>query len=450
MDVFPSSPGVYWFLAKNDEVLYVGKAKSLRKRLSQYAHAQDNRPQIYALARETKTARWDIAESELQALLVEAELIRRYQPHFNILLKDDKSDLYICLSKDEFPHLFTARKPEVVRATEKLQTFGPYPSAFKVKQVLTIARKIFKWCDHPNSKHPCFYYHLDLCDGACVGKYNPEQYQEKIADLKRFLHGKTSELIREMKLELESASQKKYFEVAAIKRDQLQALIQVTSPKYRLAPDMVLPTLTANMEQEALVSLRAILRQYLNIPASLPLTRIEGYDVSNIQGTNASCSMVVAMDGRMTNSEYKHFGIKTLNTPNDFGMLKEALLRRQNHPEWTIPDVILIDGGKGQLRTALTSWTWPSIIISIAKRPDRLLIPIISFGKLSKSSSKKMKVHNLAGFDPDDRKTMKIAYKEIVLTSDFPATRLIQSIRDESHRFAKRLHTIKRNTNFLK
>lgn len=392
---------------------------------------QDDRPQIARLCAQTHEIKTQVLESELLALLVEAELIRRYQPQFNILLKDDKSNLYICISHTDFPTIFTARKAELLRSTEKLTTFGPFPSGFRVKQVLSIARSIFKWCDAPNGKRPCFYYHLQLCDGACVGKIDNIQYQAKIKQVKEFLHGKTSELVGAWKTEINTHSLAKEFEKAATIRDSLQTLLSVTSPQYRLSPDLVLPVLTSNMQQEALVSLRAILRQYISVPATAPLTRIEGYDISNIQGTNASCSMVVAIDGAMTNSEYKHFGIKTLKTPNDYGMLQEALLRRQNHPEWGIPDVILIDGGKGQLRSVLSVWKWPSIVVSIAKKPDRLLIPMIT----------QEKIHN--------KKTTKQLYKEIPLSSDLPATRLLQAIRDESHRFAKRLHTIKRTNSLL-
>lgn len=413
----------------------MGKAKSLKKRLSQYAHAQDDRPQIFALTQQTHTVQWEVLESELQALLVEAELIKRYQPHFNILLKDDKSDLYICLSKDTYPRIFTARKPEILRSVQKLTTFGPFPSGLRVSQVLSIARSIFKWCDHPDQdsqkkRRACFYYHINLCDGACIGASSPDDYQNKMTEVKQFLNGKTAQLISSYKQEIERHVLSKEFEQAALIRDRLQTIVHVTSPKYRLAPDLILPTLTSNLQEESLVSLRAVLRQYLSVPATAPLTRIEGYDVSNIMGTNASCSMVVAINGQMDHQEYKHFGIKTLNTPNDFGMLKEALSRRQGHPEWGIPDVILIDGGKGQLRSVLSVWKWPSIVISIAKKPDRLLIPILS------KSTKKSAAPSLT-------------YKEIPLTDEIAATRLIQTIRDESHRFAKRLHTIKRTNNFL-
>ncbi|MEP7167578.1 MAG: GIY-YIG nuclease family protein [Candidatus Woesebacteria bacterium] len=423
----PLSAGVYWFLDGNGSVLYVGKAKNLKNRLRQYANLEDERPQIASLLASSTIVKWQVRDSELEALLVEAELIRRYQPHYNILLKDDKSSLYICIGTGSFPKIFTARKPEILRASEKWTTFGPYQSGYKVRQVLEIARHIFKWCDHPNQNKPCFYYHLGLCSGACVGKISVDLYAEMVAVLKRFLRGKTSELVKELKEDIGEASEAKQFEKAALLRDQLDALTTVTSPKYRLRPDMTIPTLTTKMEEEALISLRSILRQFLSLAANAQLTRIEGYDISNIQGTNASCSMVTAISGEMDHSEYKHFGIKTLSTPNDYAMLKEALTRRQNHPEWGIPEVVLIDGGKGQLRSVLSVWKWKTIVVSIAKKPDRLFIPLQKI----------------------ERGKEKLLFKEVLLTPDLPATRLLQSIRDESHRFAKRLHTIKRNNKLL-
>lgn len=442
MESLPSSPGVYWFLDGSDSVLYVGKAKNLKNRLRQYAKREDDRPQIDKLLSQVSLVKWQELPSELDALLVEAELIKRYQPHFNILLKDDKSNLYICIGTGAFPRVFTARKPEILRSEEKWTTFGPFQSGYKVKQVLEIGRRIFKWCDLPanatrlalqagHPPKPCFYYHLDLCSGACTGKISSAEYQVMIQSLKIFLRGKTSELIKELKAQIAVHSDRQEYEKANVLKEQLESLVVVTSPKYRLRPDMTIPILTNKMEEESLISLRSILRQFLSLPVSAPLTRIEGYDISNISGTNASCSMVTAIDGRMDHGEYKHFGIKTLNTPNDFAMLREALTRRQNHPEWGIPDVILIDGGKGQLRSVLSVWKWPSIVISIAKRPDRLFIPMTSVGARSSSLE-------------------KITFKEVELTPDLPATRLVQSIRDESHRFAKRLHIIKRNTAFIK
>ncbi len=407
--------------------MYVGKAKNLKNRLRQYAKREDDRPQIENLLSLAVNVKWQELPSELDALLVEAELIKRYQPQYNILLKDDKSNLYICISGGDFPRIFTARKPEILRTQEKWTTFGPFQSGYKVRQVLEIGRRIFKWCDKPTAGRPCFYYHLGLCSGACTGKVNVDEYREMIDCVKKFLRGRTHELIKEFKEQIAIHAQDQEFEKANSLKEQVEALVVVTSPKYRLRPDMTIPILTNKMEEESLISLRAILRQYLSIPASAPLARIEGYDISNISGTNASCSMVTAIEGKMDHSEYKHFGIKTLNTPNDFAMLREALTRRQNHPEWGIPDVILIDGGKGQLRSVLSVWNWPTIVVSIAKKPDRLFIPLKMI----------------------EKKKEKLVFKEVELTPELPATRLLQSIRDESHRFAKRLHIIKRNKAFI-
>src|SRR5258708_1829014 len=174
LSLLPSSPGVYWFLGKEDNVLYVGKAKNLKRRVLQYATLQDDRPQISTLVTTASDIKWEVEESELQALLVEAALIKSYQPPFNILLKDDKSSLYIALTHEDFPKVLIMRKPELLRQRESVTSFGPYQSAYKVKQVVELARSIFRWCDRPvapgtpNTK-PCFYTHIGLCSGACTG-----------------------------------------------------------------------------------------------------------------------------------------------------------------------------------------------------------------------------------------------------------------------------------------
>src|SRR5258708_4154639 len=170
----PSSPGVYWFLGNDDNVLYVGKAKNLKRRVMQYANLQDDRPQIKNLVTTASDIKWEVEESELQALLVEAALIKKYQPPFNILLKDDKSSLYIAITHDDFPRVLTMRKPELLRLRASVTSFGPYQSAYKVRQVLQIARSIFKWCERPVGPNvekvkPCFYSHIGLCSGACTG-----------------------------------------------------------------------------------------------------------------------------------------------------------------------------------------------------------------------------------------------------------------------------------------
>lgn len=367
--------------------------------------------------------KWEVVESELQALLVEAKLIQNYQPPYNILLKDDKSALYIAITKDDYPKILTLRKPELVRFPQKVFSFGPYQSAYKVRQVLEICRRIFRWCEHPQSGKACFYTHLGLCDGACLGQVLQADYNQKIARLRAFLHGKSHQLIKQIKKELESAVSSQAYEQASILRDQIQAITVVTHKSYRLKPDMTLPVLTNNLEKEALFSLRSILTDYFPLPRTSALERIEGYDISNLGGTNPTASMVVATNGQMDHTCYRYFKIKSLTTPNDYAMLKEALTRRQNHPEWGKPDVILIDGGKGQVKSALSVWKWQGIVVGIAKNPDRLIIPL--------------------------RLDKKTTYQEIKLTQDLPASRLLQSIRDEAHRFSRKLHHNLRGKNMF-
>jgi excinuclease ABC subunit C len=214
------------------------------------------------------------------------------------------------------------------------------------------------------------------------------------------------------------------FEQAAQLRDRIDAIEAVTQRYRRLKPVLTLPTLKLSEQEEAIIQLQRILSTYTNLPKQYPLKRIEGYDVSNIQGTAAAVGMVVFEDGAPAKQEYRLFNIRSLDTPNDYHMLKEALLRRQNHPEWGEPSLLVIDGGKGQLRGAHYAWQGTTPIISIAKDPDRIIIP-----KLRRDRAN------------DTQQQLPYDYHVLNLPEDHLALRLIQRIRDESHRFSKRQHT---------
>lgn len=371
--------------------------------------------------------RFQPLKSELEALLVEAELIRLHQPQYNILLKDDKSALYIHITDDPYPQVKTIRKKEIITTKPKGTTLGPFQSSYKVREVLKLVRPIFKWCNNPHQpksshkKKACFYYHIDQCSGACLGQISVKEYQQNIAYLKNFLKGKTKQVVQQIKKNMGKQVANEEFEKAAISRDQIQLIKEVTSTNKKLSPNLTLPQLKQSQIQEGLLQLNKLLSDYLFLPIEYPLHRIEGYDVSNIQGTNPSVAMVTFIDGQSDTSEYKLFNIRTLNTPNDYGMMKEALLRRSNHPEWGLPDLLIIDGGKGQLRAALTAWQHKTPIISIAKKPDRIIIP-------SQNGS----------------------YHVIKLNQRNPALKLIQQVRDESHRFSKKQHTKLRRKKMLK
>lgn len=416
--------------------MYVGKAKNLKKRVRNYAQLKRLVPRIHQMVHVATKLQWQILESEVEALLIEAELIRTHQPEYNVLLKDDKTALYIHITADVLPRLFLVRKKELLLSHPKGSIIGPFQSTYKLKQVLALIRPIFKWCNHPlpldigaSKARPCFYYHIDLCSGACIGEIAVEDYQRDMKHLTLFLKGKTQTVVKQIQQEMEQKVAQEKFEEAASLRDQIEIIKDVTSPTKKLAPDMILPQLKEQISQEQVLHLQRILSEYLALPKKYPLHRIEGYDVSNIQGTNAAVSMVTFTDGKPDKSEYKVFNIKTLNTPNDYGMMKEALQRRQNHPEWGMPDLIVIDGGRGQLRAALSIWEWTNPVISIVKHPDRLVIP----------QSETLRTLN----------ETKNHYYILKLPENHPALRLVQQVRDESHRFSKKQHTRLRTRNMI-
>jgi len=343
------------------------------------------------------------------------------------LLKDDKSPLYILITHDKFSRVLTARKRDVQKRQVPMGTLlGPFPSAWKVKEVLKIARRIFPWCSDPESGKPCFYYHLQQCPGACIGEVTEHEYQQNIKNLILFLKGKKNDVIKGMKADMEDAVTTEKYEQAARLRDGLDHVHAVTKRNYFLKPNPALPTLKINQAEESLIQLRELLRNYLELPKTYPLERIEAYDVSNIQGTNAAVAMVTFTGGQANSDEYRLFNIRTVDTPNDYGMLKEALLRRQNHPEWGIPNLIVIDGGKGQLRAALTVWQWQVPVISIAKKPDRIMIPNLILNP-KKPTTKP-----------------RLLYHELRLPESHLALKVIQQLRDEAHRFSKKQHQRRR------
>lgn len=408
--------------------------------------------------------------SELEALLTEAELIRTYQPPFNILLKDDKSPLYIHITAEEFPRVLAIRKKELNMMRTTGTILGPFPSSTKVREVLTIARHIFPWCNSPSTVNrqpskvqlkstnqrtkfkqitnsddlihnpqpkPCFYHHLQLCPGACIGAISREEYKENIDQLILFLKGKKKTVTKLLETEMKNAVLEENFEKAAILRDRLATIAEVTSDRYLLKPDTILPSLLST-EEDGIKHLGALLNQYLLLPLNYSLRRIEGFDVSNTSGTLASVSMVTFIDGQADTDEYRLFNIRSLQTPNDFHMMKEAIVRRQNHPEWGTPDLLLIDGGKGQLRSALSVWGWNTPVVSIAKDPDRLIIPKLHWPDIIQQQPR------------DFNFLKKIDYAIITLPEGHPTLRLIQQIRNESHRFSKKQHTRRREKEMFK
>jgi len=358
---------------------------------------------------------YQTTETELDALLMEAEVVRLHQPPYNVRLKDDKSPIYIVITKEDFPRVVTARKPQT-RTGHIKALFGPFPSSYQVKKVIRYARLLFPFCNASVSdkqKHKaCFYYHLNLCPGACMGGITKAEYALNINNLTLFLKGKKHQVVKNLISQMQDLSQRKEFEKAGKIKEQVTAIQEITK-RFKSEEEHPLPNLEDDQSKNRLISLRHLLSQFLSLPAGYSLKRIECYDISNLSGKEATASMVVFNDGRPEKNQYRHFKIKTLNTPNDYAMLQEAIIRRQKHEEWGIPNLIVIDGGKGQLQSVqkVNSWTIP--IVSIAKDPDRLII---------KSNRGELKV--------------------IPLLPENPATSLLQQVRNESHRFAKKYHSL--------
>ena len=379
---------------------------------------------------------WQSMRNELEALLVEAELINIHQPPFNTLLKDDKSPLYIIFTNEDFPRVLKVRSRDLrLKKYQKVVKFGPFPSGYKVNEVLKIARRIFPWCNQKRSKKtiktktkPCFYHHLRLCSGVCTGEISREDYGEMMGNLQNFLRGKKTLLLRDLAREMKREAAREEYEKAGRTRDKIKLVEEVTSENYRLRQGFFLPTLYDNAQggRESLVYLRSILHDYLRLPADYQLRRIEGYDVSNTSGKKAMVSMVVAIEGEMRADEYRLFGIDNKNEPDDYLMHKMAQERRQKHfADWGRPDLIVIDGGKGQVRSALKAYDYQMAvpIIGLVKNPDRIVLPI----KIERSG-----------------KTAKIEYKILSLAVDDMALKLLSRIRDEAHRFSKRAHLRRR------
>ena len=409
--------------------------------------------------------KFKVLDSELEALLTEAELIRTYQPDFNILLKDDKSPLYINITDEKFPRVLRIRKKTILKMRPKGVILGPFSSAYKTQEVLKIARKIFRWCDNSEGKSddsntsnitknigtinenndkrnattnakPCFYYHIDLCPGSCIGEISAKDYGENIKQLVLFLKGKKQTVSKNLKNKMAKLVALEKFEEAGVIKDQLEMIEFVTRKTHRLKPELTSTTLKNKISENGIIYLQKIFTEVWGLPKQFPLTRIEGYDVSNTQGTNPAVSMVVFINGKQKTSRYRIFNIKTLSTPNDYHMMKEAVLRRQNHPEWEIPNLVVVDGGKGQVRSILRVWDWSCPVIGIAKNPDRLILPKINWGE----------------WNPEKRGNFlkNLEYHIVKLDTNHPSLKLIQQIRDESHRFSQRQHKKRRLKSMFK
>lgn len=533
LKLVPTLPGCYIYYDKNGEIIYVGKAKNLKRRVSSYFHKKHDRVKVAVLVSKIEKMEYIITDSEVEALILEAHLIKKHKPRYNILLKDDKKYPYFLITDEDYPRITVVRKKNMNQ--DKGRFYGPYTNGKAMYSTLDFLKKIFplKQCKTPKfTNRPCLYYHIGKCLAPCQGKVTPEEYQELVSQVELFLSGKQTELIKKIKSQMEEYSKTEQFEKAAKMRDSyldLQRTLEHQKVVYennRLNEDIIAtiyeegifaitilliregrlidkkdftyfvenedkteffktffqeyytnlmlefpdrivsPDLedagekqlyqnwlevishkkvkigygrakqgkelsalaqknVQNLFETARIKKMASIRDDFNevgkyLQEKLKLNnfphRIECYDISHIQGTNTVASMVVFYNGLSKKTDYRKFKIKsTEGKPDDFLSMKEVLTRRLSRlgeKKWEKPDLIIIDGGKGQLSSVMEVVNEMGVegidIVSLAKREEEVFLP-------NKS-------------------------RPIRIPIDSNAMFLIQRIRDEAHRFAITYH----------
>ena len=408
-----NKPGVYKFLDKNKKVLYIGKAVNLKQRVSSYFNGNlEDRPWVAKMIPLVRDIETIVTENELEALVLESALIKKYKPKYNSDLKDDKSYSWIHIStNEEFPKLKVVRNKDL-NTIKRGRLFGPYPSGSSVKRVFTYLRKIYPFCTCTKAKKECLYFYLGLCPGPYQGHISKEDYRKNIDGIIKFLTGKRISFIKKLDKDMKEYSSKKQYEKAAELRDKIADLRDLGSS---IQGEFFEDEKSYELRKKSLhQKVFSDLRKELNIPR---LERIECYDISNIQGQDAYGSMVVNENGEIENSEYRIFKIKGSNTPNDPAMLKEVLQRRfSNEKMMKYPDVVLIDGGKTQLSVVTTTI------------PKGICLLGISKGKRLKKK----------GFRPKDEFWI---YRDSNIERMYIHNeKLLINLRDEAHRFAITYH----------
>ncbi|MBN1561447.1 excinuclease ABC subunit C [candidate division KSB1 bacterium] len=543
LDNLSREPGVYLYKDKNGNIIYIGKAKVLRNRVRSYFQHQRTDSKTMHLLSRIDDIETIITDTEVEALILEANLVKEHKPRYNINLKDDKSFPYLRVTNEPYPRIFPTRK--VIRDGSRY--FGPYTNVIAMKALLATIKKIFpvRSCSLPLNEKTiaahkfkvCLNYHIHRCSGPCEGHVSQEEYQQTIDYIVEFIQGNTARLERDIKARMYALSEERRFEEAARLRDQLQSITMFSERQKVLDNNLADRDIIATavdeddaccvvlrvregkiiskdhffMEHTEGENVAAITKAFLqqfylkaeDVPAEVlasghfgddhlfleewlsqknarrvrllfpqrgekerllqmcvrnakhhldelklkkmqskeyvagsvralqkalqldhPPQRIEGFDISNIQGTDPVASMVCFINGRAAKGEYRRYKIRIKQSPDDFAMMNEVVKRRyarQLREKKTLPDLILIDGGKGQLNAACTALRDLGLdnqpVIALAKRLDEIYRPGISA--------------------PQN------------LPRDSAALRLLQRVRDESHRFALTFHRARRKQRTL-
>ena len=418
LKTLPSAPGVYFHKNQQGEVIYVGKAAVLKNRVRQYFQNTEKDPKTAALVAEIADTDWIVVETEMDALFLESEMIKRSMPQWNILLRDDKTVSYIRINmKDEIPYVSTTRNPLDDGATY----IGPFYAKNTILKALRILRKIFPFYEKPYDGKKTLNTDLSLTPGIEIGKITPKEYKKNLHNLIRYLNGDRKKLILDLEKQMKSAAALHDFEEAAKLRDEYFGLKGLK--RKIIFSDKEFLDLSSD---KALLELK----QLLNLQD--PPRRIEGYDISHISGTNTVASMVVFQNGASDRTAYRKFKIRSSKN-DDTASMHEVIFRRLKHQEWPFPDLIILDGASPQLNAVLG-------LLSAAN------IPVIGRNK-SGDHTRNADVNLIIPIKQPDGQYL---FQSKVYSNDSHLAKLITRIDEESHRFAITYHRQLRSKNLFK
>ncbi len=424
----PSRPGVYFHKDRAGEIIYVGKAARLNNRVRQYFQKSRLRdPKTDVLVAEIADTDWMVVDSEIEALFLEAEMVRRYMPRYNILLRDDKAMSYIRIDYDsDYPTVSVTRRP----LDDGARYFGPYSSTTAIRQALKVLRRVFPFATRriPGQKRATLQYHLGLDPGLEEGRTSLQDYRASLRKLISVIEGKRTAVEKELEKDMKRAAREQRFEDAARLRNKLLLLQNIS--KQVIFSDKEFLDISKDHALAEMVELLHL--------ADFP-RRIEGYDISHMQGTNVVASMVVFTHGVSDKGEYRKFKTRKEHN-NDFFNMHETITRRlseKNLKAWGKPSLLLIDGGKGQLDAALRARDEQGLptlpCIGLAKREEQIVI----HREKSNVALDDGVLQRLGGW-----KTLTEEFILVNLPHSTNLVKLLQRIRDESHRFAVTYHSV--------
>lgn len=444
----PRTPGVYFHKAASGEVIYVGKAAVLKNRVRQYFQkTRDLDIKTQALVAEIDDTDWVETESEIDALFLESEMVKRYMPRYNILLRDDKSQLFVRIDmKSQWPHVSFTRNP----VDDGAEYFGPYYNGYAIRKALRYLRKTFPYYTKPpkDSGRPDLDAHLGLSPAPGT---TSEQYKANLRKLIRYIKGERQKLVRELERDMQLAAKQQDFEAAAKLRNRLHNLRELQ--RRIMFGDKEFLDIS---KDRALSDLKDLLG-LRKIPA-----RIEGYDISHMSGTNVVASMVVFTNGVSDRANYRKFKTRIEHNDDTYNM-HETIQRRfseKNIASWGMPDLLLIDGGKGQLDAVLRALEEHDVkvpAISIAKREEEMIVHKTRSHVNTQTietllrepatgvmvvDSGEYYIVNLHAGQRNASAHSKNLRGSAVVSPYSDVTKLFQRIRDESHRFAVSYHTV--------